>query len=147
MCTWNLVSHIKRTTQTLGVRKWGAKEDMRTYVGGSDRKLHKEELRHLYCSPNIVWQSNGGGWDKKGGASGRYGVLTWKRKGTRPLGRRSAWWKNNIKMNLEELGCEDVTGPRIWTSDALLSTRLWNCMDNLTGGGTTGFWRSSLLRS
>jgi hypothetical protein len=38
MCTWNLVSHIKRTTQNLGVREWGAKEDTRTYVGGSDRR-------------------------------------------------------------------------------------------------------------
>lgn len=153
MCTWNLVSHIKRTTQNLGVREWGAKEDTRTYVGGSDRrrggveKLHKEGLRDLYCSPNIVWQPNGGGWDKKGGASGTYWVLTWERKGTRPFGRRSPWWKNNIKMNLKELVWEDVIGLRIWTSGALLSTWLWNCMHNLIGGGTTGFWRRSLLRS
>jgi hypothetical protein len=57
MCTSNLVSHIKRTTQTLGVREWGAKEDMRTYVGGSDRrmreKLPKEELRD--CTVHRVW--------------------------------------------------------------------------------------------
>jgi hypothetical protein len=40
---------------------------MRTYMGGSDWRLgeemHKEglrELRDVYCSPNIVWQSNGG---------------------------------------------------------------------------------------
>jgi len=60
----------------LGVRDWGAKENMRAYVRGSDRrlgeKLHKEEIRDLYCSPNMVWQSNGGGWVKKGGTSGTY---------------------------------------------------------------------------
>jgi hypothetical protein len=46
-------------------------------------------------------------------------------------------------MNLQELDWEDVIGLRIWTSGALLSTWLWNCMHNLTGRGTTGFWRRS----
>jgi len=41
-------------------------------TGDGRQKLLKEELRDLYCPPNIVWQPNGGGWDKKGGASGTY---------------------------------------------------------------------------
>ena len=42
MCTWNLVSHIKRATQTLGFREWGADEDMRIYVGRTDRWLGRK---------------------------------------------------------------------------------------------------------
>jgi len=46
-------------------------------------------------------------------------------------------------MNLQELDWEEVIGLRIWTSGALLSTWLWNCIHNLTGRGTTGSWRRS----
>jgi hypothetical protein len=36
---------------------------------------------------------------------GSYWVLVRKLKGKRPLGRRRRMWENNIKIDLQELGC------------------------------------------
>ena len=36
---------------------------------------------------------------------GVYGVLVRKPEGKRPLGRRRRKWENNIKMDLQEMGC------------------------------------------
>ena len=35
-------------------------------------------------------------------------VLVWKREGKRPLGRPRRRWKNNIKMDIQEVGCEGM---------------------------------------
>jgi hypothetical protein len=47
-----------------------------------------------------------------GGACGAYGegrgvyrVLVWKNEGKRPLGRLRRRWEDNIKMDLQEVGC------------------------------------------
>ena len=37
-----------------------------------------------------------------------YRVLVWKREGKRPLGRPRRRWKNNIKMDIQEVGCEGM---------------------------------------
>jgi hypothetical protein len=37
-----------------------------------------------------------------------YRVLAWKPAGKRPLGRLRRRWKDNIKMDLEEVGCRGV---------------------------------------
>jgi len=34
-----------------------------------------------------------------------YRVLVWKPKGKRPLGRPRRRWEDNIKMDLQEVGC------------------------------------------
>jgi hypothetical protein len=39
---------------------------------------------------------------------GLYRVLVGKLKGKRPLGRPRRRWEDNIKMDLQELGCEGV---------------------------------------
>jgi hypothetical protein len=39
-----------------------------------------------------------------------YGVLVGKPEGKRPLGRPRRRWKDNIKMNLQEMGCWDMYG-------------------------------------
>jgi hypothetical protein len=36
---------------------------------------------------------------------GSYKVLVLKLKGKRPLGRRRRMWEDNIKIDLQELGC------------------------------------------
>jgi len=40
-------------------------------------------------------------WEKRG----VYRVLVGKFEGKRPLGRTRHRWENNIKMNLQEVGC------------------------------------------
>ena len=75
------------------------------------RKLHNEQLNDLYCSPNIVrviklrrmrWA---GHVARMGERRGVYRVLVGKPEGKRPLGRPRRRWEDNIKMDLQELGC------------------------------------------
>jgi len=75
------------------------------------RKLHNEELNDLYCSPNIirVIKSRRMRWAghvaRMGEGRGVYRVLVGKPEGKRPLGRTRRRWENNIKMDLQEVGC------------------------------------------
>ena len=75
------------------------------------RKLHKEELNDLYCSPNIVRviKSRRMRWAghvaRMGEERGVYRVLVGKPEGKRPLGRPRRRWVDNIRMDLQEVGC------------------------------------------
>ena len=42
---------------------------------------------------------------RKGERRGVCRVWVWKPEGKRPLGRRRRRWDNNIKMDLQEVGC------------------------------------------
>jgi len=75
------------------------------------RKLHNEELNDLYCSPNIGWviKSRRMRWAghvaRMGERRGVYRVLVGKPKGKRSLGGPRHRWEDNIKMDLQEVGC------------------------------------------
>jgi len=75
------------------------------------RRLHNEELNDLYSSPNIVrviksrimrWAGHVARMREERGV---YRVLVWKPEGRRPLGRPRRRWVDNIRMDLQELGC------------------------------------------
>jgi hypothetical protein len=74
------------------------------------RKLHKE-LIDLYSSPNIirVIKSRRMRWAGyaacMGDSRGVYSVLMGKPEGKIPLGRPRRRWEDNIKMDLQEVGC------------------------------------------
>jgi len=81
----------------------------RVEVTGEWRKLHKEELNDLDCSPNIVrviksrimrWA---GHVARMGDKRGVHRVLVGKPEGKRPLGRPRRRWEDNIKMELQEV--------------------------------------------
>ena len=74
-------------------------------------RLHNEELNDLYSSPNIVrviklrrmrWA---GHVACMGEERGVYRVLVGKPKRRRPLGRPRHRWVDNIRMDLQEVGC------------------------------------------
>ena len=89
-------------------RIFGPKRDE---VMGEWRRLHNEELNDLYSSPNIVRVIKlrrlrcAGHVARMGEERGVYRVFVGKPGGRRPLGRPRRRWVDNIRMNLQEVGC------------------------------------------
>jgi len=89
-------------------RIFGPKRDEGT---GEWKTLHNEELNDLYSSPNIVRVIKSRRTRQAGHVArmeeGRslYRVLVGKPEGRRPLGRPRRRWEDNIKMDLQEVGC------------------------------------------
>jgi len=92
----------------LGRRIFGLRRDE---ITGEWRRLHHEELNDLYSSPNIVRviKSRRMRW---AGHVARMGeerrvciVLVGKPEGRRPLGRPRRRCVDNIRMDLQEVGC------------------------------------------
>jgi len=80
-------------------------------VTGEWTKLYNDELNNLYSSPNIVrviisrkkiWE---GHVARMGEGTGVYRVLVRKPEGKKPLGKLRRRWDNNVKMDLQEVGC------------------------------------------
>ena len=75
------------------------------------RKLHNEELNNLYSSPNTVRviKSRRMRWvglvARLGVSRGVYRIFVGKSVGKRPLERPRRRWEDNIKMDLQEVGC------------------------------------------
>jgi hypothetical protein len=88
--------------------EFGPKRDE---VTGGWRKLHNEELHDLYSTPNTerVIKSRIMGWAghvaRLGEERGAYRVLVGTTEGKRPLGIPRRRWDDNIRMDLQEVGC------------------------------------------
>ena len=92
----------------------GIFEPKRYEVTGEWRKLHNEELNDLYCSRSIVrvikarrmrWAGHVARMVKGGACAGFW----WGNpQGKRPLGRPRSRWEDDIKMLLQEVGCEGM---------------------------------------
>jgi hypothetical protein len=89
-------------------RIFGPKRDE---VTGEWRKLHNEELNCLYSLPNTgrVVKSRRMRWAghvaSMGEGRGVYRVLVGKPERKRQLGRPRSRWEDNIRMNIQEVGC------------------------------------------
>jgi len=78
---------------------------------GDWRKLHNVELNDLYPSPNIVRviKSRRMRWGvhvtRMGKRRSLYRILVRKPEGKTPLGRSMRRWEDNIKTDLQKVGC------------------------------------------
>jgi len=83
----------------------------RVEVMGEWRRLHNEELNDLYSSPNIVRliKSRRMRWAghvaRMGEERGVCRFLVGKPEGRRPMGRPRRRWVDNIRMDIQEVGC------------------------------------------
>jgi len=110
--TWSLTLREERRLRLFENRVlrriFGPKRDE---VTGEWRKLHNEELNDLYSSPIIVRviKSKRIRWAGHvacmGEGRGVHRVLVGEPEGKWPLGRPRHRWEDNIKVDLQEMGC------------------------------------------
>jgi hypothetical protein len=128
--TWSVTlreEHRLRVFENRVLRRiFGPKRDG---VTGWWRRLHNEELNDLYSSPNIILviksrrMGLAGHVARMGGGRGAYRVLVGRPEGRRPLDSPRRRLEDNIKMDLQEVGCGALTGLiwlRIWTGGGFL---------------------------
>jgi len=110
--TWSLTLREERRLRLFENRAlrrtFGPKRDE---VTGEWRKLHNEGLNDVYSSPNIVRviksgrMRSAGHIARMGERKGVYTVLVGKCEGKRPLGKPRRRWEENIKLELQKVGC------------------------------------------
>ena len=98
----------------------------RNEVTGEWKRLNNEELNDLYPSPNIIgviisrirWARH---VERMGERRDVYRVVVRKPEGKRPLGRSRRRWADNVKIDLQEVGC----GGMDWIDIAQDRDRWW----------------------
>ena len=135
---WSLTLREERRLKVFENRVlWKIFEPTRDDVTEEWRKLLNEELNDMYSSPYIVhviksirmrWA---GHVERMGERRGVYRVVVGKLEGKRPIGRPRHRWEDNIKMDLQEVGCRGVDWIDLaqdrdrWQSTVIEVLNLW----------------------
>ena len=110
--TWSLTLREERRLRVFENRVlrrifWPKRDELT----GECRKLHYEELNDVHSSPKIIQmiKSRRVRWARHaarmGERRGVYRVWVGKPEGKIPFGRPRLRWEDNIKMDLQEVGC------------------------------------------
>ena len=121
------------------------------------RWLHNEELNDRYTSPNIVRVIKSRRWAghvaRMGEESRVYRVLVGKQEGRKRMGRPRRRWVDNIRMDLQEVGCgymdwiELAQDRESWRTlvNAVMNLRVpWNAGNLVTNCKQVSFSRRTL---
>ena len=150
-CVLEMYDHYTVLRRIFGPRK--------DEVTGEWRRLHNEELNDLYSLPNIVRmiKSRRMRWAgyvaRMGVGEGMNRVLVGKPEGRRPLGRSRRRWVDNIRMDLQEVGCgymdwiglaQDRDRWRTLVSGVMNLRVPWNAGNFLTSCKPVSFSRRTL---
>jgi hypothetical protein len=79
-------------------------------VAGGWSRLHNEEIHNLYTSPSIIMVIKSRTMRmaehvaRMGKMRNAYKILVGKPEGRRPLGRPRSSWKDNVRVDLKEIG-------------------------------------------
>jgi hypothetical protein len=113
--TWSLTlskEHRLKVFENRALRRiFGHKSEK---VIGGWRRLHNEELRNLYASPNVIRETESVGKRWVGHVKcmevmrSAYTNLVGNSGGKRPLGISRCRWEDDITMDLREIGWEGV---------------------------------------
>jgi hypothetical protein len=107
----SLPQHLPSFGYPNDISLFGPKRDE---VTGEWKRLHNEKLNDPYSSPTIlrVIKSRRMRWaghvPRMGEGRGVCRVLLGKPEGKKLLGRPRRRWEDNIKMDLQEVGCEGM---------------------------------------
>jgi len=158
--TWSLTLREERklrVSENMVLRRIFCRR--RDEVTGEWSRLHNEELNDLYSSPNIlrVIKSRRMRWARHVAHMGEervvYRVLVGQPEGKRPMGRHRRRWVDNIRTDLQEMGCGylDWTGLAQdrdrWRTlvSAVMNLRVpWNAGNFLTSCKRVSFSRRTL---
>jgi hypothetical protein len=132
--TWSLTLREERRLRFYGNRVLRRIFGPKSNEDQSWRKLHNDELHNLYSSPHIVkviksrrmrWAEHVARMEK---GRGVYRVLVARYEGKRLLGRPRRRWKDNIKLDLIEIGIYGTN----WFQLAQDRVRRWAFVNMIT---------------
>ena len=107
--TWYLILREENKLEVFENRIKRRKFGLKTDENVECRRLHNEELRNLYYSPNIVRAIKSGRLRWVGHVArmeedkSALTILAGKPEAKRPLGRPRHRWEDNIRMDLKEI--------------------------------------------
>jgi hypothetical protein len=106
-----IVRTLQNLQESIILKMFGPERDE---VTGGWIKLHNEELHNLYSSPSIIRMIKSRRMRMAGHVArmvakwNAYRILVGKPEGKRQLGRPRRMWVDNIKMDLREMGWDDI---------------------------------------
>jgi hypothetical protein len=110
------------------------------------RRLHNEGLHNLYASQSVTRVNKSKRKTRAWHVRDAHKILVEKPVGKRPLGRPRRRWEHNIRIDLREIGWEDVNWIHLTQDSDQWRTLMKTVMNFRRGEGFLGSTTISLSR-